>query len=125
MSPDDRRYHREHLWALRDGDQVRAGITDHAQDELGEIVYIDLPDTGTTVEQGRPFGEIESTKTISDLHAPVSGRIVERNDRLDTEPALANTDPYGEGWLVVIDPDDPSDIDGLLTAQDYDQHAQN
>lgn len=125
MSPDDRRYHREHLWAQGDGERVRAGVTDHAQEELGEVVYIDLPEAGTTVEQGEPFGEIESTKTVSDLHAPVGGRIIEHNDRLDTEPDLVNTDPYGEGWLVVIDADDPADIDGLLTAQEYDQLVQN
>ena len=120
MNPDDLRYTKEHEWARIDGRRLTVGITDYAQDALGDVVYIDLPAHGTRVEQGQPFGEVESTKSVSDLYAPVSGTIVERNETLESQPELVNSDPYGEGWMVVIeaDEDDPGGV--MLSAGEYD-----
>ncbi|MDP9023529.1 MAG: glycine cleavage system protein GcvH [Actinomycetota bacterium] len=117
--PDDLRYTTEHEWARREGDLVRVGITDYAQDELGDVVYVDLPAPGAELERGQPFGEVESTKSVSDLYAPVSGTVEERNDDLEDRPELVNQDPYGEGWMVAIRPDDPDQLEGLLTAEAY------
>ncbi len=119
--PEDLRYHPDHDWARVDGDEATFGITWYAQDALGDVVYVDLPAAGTRVEQGQPFGEVESTKSVSDLYAPLSGTIVERNERLESQPELVNSDPYGEGWMVIIEADDPGAVDGLLSADDYDK----
>jgi glycine cleavage system H protein len=103
--PDDPRYHPEHTWGKpHDSGRVRVGITDHAQDQLSTVVFVDLPDTGDDVEAGRPFGEIESTKTLSDLIAPVTGTVAVVNDAVADDPELVNRDPYGDGWLLEIDP---------------------
>jgi glycine cleavage system H protein len=118
-NPDDRRYSEEHEWARPDGARVTVGITHYAQDALGDVVYVDLPATGTQVEKGQPFGEVESTKSVSDLYAPVTGLIVERNESLEQHPELVNTDPYGDGWMVVIESDDASAVDALLSADEY------
>ena len=118
-NPDDRRYTEEHEWARADGNRVTVGITHYAQDALGDVVYVDLPATGTRVEEGQPFGEVESTKSVSDLYAPITGVIAERNEALEQHPELVNSDPYGEGWMVVIEVDDASAVDGLLTAEQY------
>lgn len=120
-TPPELRYHREHLWARDEDGRVRTGVTDYAQDQLGEIVYVDLPEVGARVEQGQAFGEIESTKTVSDLHAPLTGTVVEQNDSLQAEPGLVNRDPYGAGWMLVIEPDERSQLDSLLTAGQYDE----
>lgn len=117
--PDDLRYTREHEWARAEGDVVRVGITDYAQDALGDVVYVELPDPGTRVTQDAPFGEIQSPKAVSDLFAPVTGEIVERNAEVIDAPELVNEDAYGEGWLVVIRPDDASELDDLLDATAY------
>ncbi|HEX9766865.1 MAG TPA: glycine cleavage system protein GcvH [Nitriliruptorales bacterium] len=117
--PSDRRYTSEHEWAMLDGEVVRIGITDYAQSQLGDVVYVDLPATNAVVTGGQAFGEVESTKSVSDLYAPVSGTVVERNDDLDERPELVNEDPYGVGWLVAIQPDDASALDGLLDADGY------
>ncbi len=117
--PDDRRYTREHEWAVADGTRVRVGITDFAQDALGDVVYVDLPEEGTEVRGGEPFGEVESTKSVSDLFSPVSGRVVERNDQLEDAPELVNQDPYGEGWMIVIEMGDASDLEDLMDADAY------
>lgn len=120
MNPEDLRYTREHEWARRDDDnRVTVGITQYAQDALGDVVYVDLPASGTRVESGQPFGEVESTKSVSDLYAPVNGTIVERNETLESAPELVNSDPYGQGWMVVIQVDDPADLEGLLSAEAY------
>lgn len=119
MNPEDLRYTQEHEWARGDGNRVTVGITQYAQDALGDVVYVDLPAAGTRVEAGQPFGEVESTKSVSDLYAPVNGTIVERNETLESAPELVNSDPYGQGWMVVIEADQPADIDGLLSAADY------
>ena len=102
--PEDVRYTKEHEWARTEGQsRVRVGITDYAQDALGDVVYVDLPDVGATVEADRPFGEVESTKSVSDVFSPVSGAIIERNQTLEDAPELVNEQPYGDGWLIVVD----------------------
>ena len=121
MNPDDLSYTEEHEWARLDGQRFTVGITDYAQDALGDVVYIDLPANGTRVEQGQPFGEVESTKSVSDLYAPVSGTIVERNETLESQPELVNSDPYGNGWLVVIEADEADQTGALLSAEDYNK----
>jgi glycine cleavage system H protein len=119
MYPDDLKYTKEHEWARVDGGAVVVGITYFAQDALGDIVYVDLPGPGTDVSAMQPFGEVESTKSVSDVYSPVSGTIVERNPQLEDSPELVNQDPYGSGWMVRIELSDPSQIDGLLSASEY------
>ncbi|GIF72466.1 glycine cleavage system protein GcvH [Asanoa siamensis] len=119
MIPDDLRYTAEHEW-VRGGDgNVRVGITHFAQDALGDIVYVQLPEQGAQVAAGDSFGEVESTKSVSEIYAPISGTVVGRNDKLVDEPETINADPYGEGWLVEIEPSDPAALEGLLTAEAY------
>jgi glycine cleavage system H protein len=117
--PEDLLYTAEHEWARREGDLVRVGITHYAQDQLGDVVYVDLPAAGTEVKKDQPFGEVESTKSVSDLYAPVSGTIDDRNDALDDRPELVNEDPYGEGWMVLLRAADPSEFGELLGADGY------
>jgi glycine cleavage system H protein len=120
--PDDLRYTAEHEWLRSPGDaegSVRVGITHFAQEQLGDIVYVQLPDVGEEVVAGAPCGELESTKSVSDLFAPVTGRVVARNDALDAAPEQVNADPYGAGWMIEIVPADPSEVDGLMAAEDY------
>jgi glycine cleavage system H protein len=119
VNPEDLRYTEQHEWLRTDGNRVTVGITDYAQDALGDVVYVDLPATGTQVESGQPFGEVESTKSVSDLFAPVSGSIVERNSALESNPELVNSDPYGEGWMVVLEVSDTAALDQLMSASDY------
>lgn len=116
--PDDRRYTHAHEWARADGDNVVVGITDFAQDQLGDVVYVGLPTAGTEVEAGKPFGEVESTKSVSDVYSPVTGTVAEANARVEQSPELINSDPYGEGWLVAIEASADA-LDGLLSATDY------
>lgn len=118
-TPEDLRYTEEHEWIRADGARITVGITDYAQDALGDVVYVDVPASGTRVEKGQPFGEVESTKSVSDLYAPVTGAIVERNEMLESNPERVNADPYGEGWMVIIEADDPGDAQSLLSATDY------
>ena len=120
--PDDLRYTQEHEWARSEGDVIRVGITHYAQDALGDVVYVDLPTPGARLEQGQPFGEVESTKSVSDLYAPITGTVVERNEELDERPDLVNSDPYGQGWMVTIRPDEPGQVDTLLESQAYRTH---
>jgi glycine cleavage system H protein len=117
--PSDLRYTAEHEWVRADGPAVRVGITAYAQDALGDIVYVQLPEPGTAVEAGQPCGEIESTKSVSDVYAPVTGTVTARNETLEGSPELVNSDPYGEGWMLQIEPSDPAAVDGLLDAQSY------
>jgi glycine cleavage system H protein len=119
VNPEDLCYTPEHEWARADGDRVTVGITHYAQKALGDVVYVDLPAAGTRVEKGQPFGEVESTKSVSDLYAPVTGTIIERNESLESHPELVNTEPYGEGWIVVIKADDLDELSRLLSAEDY------
>lgn len=118
--PDELRYTREHEW-VRDegGGRVRVGITDFAQDALGDVVYVDIPDVGAAVTANQPFGEVESTKSVSDVYSPVSGTVLERNSLLDDSPELVNDAPYGDGWLVVVEVSDPGQLGGLLDAAAY------
>ena len=119
MIPENLRYTSDHEWVAPDASPVRIGITHYAQDALGDIVYVDLPAVGASVEAGQSFGEVESTKSVSELYAPVSGVVVGRNDKLADEPELINSDPYGEGWLVDIEPNEAADVDALLDAAAY------
>jgi glycine cleavage system H protein len=118
--PDDLRYTAEHEWVTpaKDG-PVRVGITHFAQDALGDIVYVQLPDQGAAVQAGDALGEVESTKSVSEIYAPLSGTVAARNEQLADEPELINTDPYGAGWLVEIEPADLAALDGLLDAAGY------
>jgi glycine cleavage system H protein len=118
-NPDDRRYTTEHEWIKADGEQYVVGITAFAQDQLGDIVYVELPKVGDRVEAGKPFGVIESVKTASDLYAPVSGEVVEVNAGLVDQPQSVNDDPYEAGWIIRIRAADPAEIDRLLTADQY------
>ena len=117
--PQDRRYTRDHEWALLDDGKVRMGITDYAQDALGDVVFVQLPEVGTVVEAGGACSEVESTKSVSDVYAPVAGTIVAVNDELAESPECLNEDPYGAGWICVVDPADPSALEGLLDAEAY------
>jgi glycine cleavage system H protein len=119
MYPEHLRYTKEHEWAAREGDNIRVGITSFAQDSLGDIVYVDLPAQGTTVTMDQPFGEVESTKSVSDLFAPVSGTVIERNAALEDAPELVNQDPYDKGWMLLIEPSDPTQFETLLSASQY------
>jgi glycine cleavage system H protein len=120
--PDDLKYTQEHEWVRSPGEtdgSVRVGITHYAQDQLGDIVYVSLPSVGDAVTAGSPCGELESTKSVSDVYAPVSGEVVAVNESLDATPELVNSDPYGGGWLYELAPSDPASVDALLDAAAY------
>ena len=122
MYPEDLKYTSEHEWIRRPGEadgSVRVGITHFAQDSLGDIVFVSLPEVGSQVQAGSPVGELESTKSVSDIYAPVTGTVVARNDALDATPEVVNNDPYGEGWLFEVVPDDESALDDLMDAAAY------
>ncbi|GAB2458046.1 glycine cleavage system protein GcvH [Nocardioides hungaricus] len=122
MYPDELKYTTEHEWVRRPGGadgSVRIGITHYAQDALGDIVYVSLPELGEDVEAGSTCGELESTKSVSDVYAPLSGRVAARNDALDATPELVNSDPYGGGWLFEVVPSDASELDGLMDSAAY------
>jgi glycine cleavage system H protein len=116
--PDDLKYTAEHEW-VRPGATVRVGITDYAQEALGDVVYVSLPEVGASVTAGSACGEVESTKSVSDLYAPVTGTVTARNDALDDQPELINSDPYGAGWIIEIEPTDAAEVDGLLDPAAY------
>jgi glycine cleavage system H protein len=123
--PEELRYTGEHEWvSVEEGGRARVGITDFAQDALGDVVYVDLPEEGTEVTAGESLGEVESTKSVSDVYSPVTGRVVERNGVLSESPELVNRDPYGEGWMVVVKLADPSQVDGLMDAAAYRRMAE-
>jgi glycine cleavage system H protein len=118
--PEDLRYTSEHEWVRDEGDgRVRIGITDYAQDALGDVVYVDVPAVGTAVTSSQPFGEVESTKSVSDVYAPVTGTVVERNALLEVRPELVNEAPYSDGWLVVIEMSAPQELERLLDPGAY------
>ncbi|ELY83282.1 glycine cleavage system protein GcvH [Natrinema gari] len=118
--PDERRYLESHEWALETDGVVRVGISDFAQDELGDVVFVELPDEGDDLEQGTEFGVVESIKAVSDLYAPVGGEVVAINADLFDAPELVNEDPFGEGWMLEIEADDPDELEVLLTAEEYE-----
>ena len=117
--PADLRYTKEHEWARRDGDLVVVGITAHAIEQLGDITLVTLPAAGTQVNAGDRFGDVDSVKAVSELFAPLSGKVLERNTALDAAPEKVNEDPYGDGWMIRLEPSDASELDGLMTAEQY------
>jgi glycine cleavage system H protein len=117
--PDELRYTAEHEWIRVTGGTWRIGITDHAQEALGDIVFVTLPAIGTQVEAGQPLGEVESTKSVSEIFAPASGVVTARNENLDARPELVNADPYADGWMIELEASDPAAVDGLLDAAAY------
>jgi len=117
--PDDLRYTADHEWARLEDGKVRIGITDYAQDALGDVVFVQLPEPGTKVEAGSSFSEVESTKSVSDIYAPVSGVVVELNTELVDAPQRLNEDPYGEGWICLIEPSDPAAFQDLMDPESY------
>jgi glycine cleavage system H protein len=120
--PDDLRYTKEHEWVREEAEgRVRIGITDFAQDALGDVVYVDVPEVGTSVTANQAFSEVESTKSVSDVYAPLSGTVVERNPLLEDRPELVNEQPYGDGWIVVLEVSDRAELDGLMEPAAYRQ----
>ena len=122
--PEDLKYHKEHTWVRISGKNATVGITDYAQDALGDIVYVDLPEVDTEIEKDTEFSEIESTKATSSVIAPVSGTIIEVNEELDEAPEIINEDPYGKGWIAVVEMSDISELDDLLDASDYERYIE-
>lgn len=119
--PKELKYSEEHEWVKVEGDKVRIGITDFAQSELGDIVFVELPEVGDDLEANEPFGSVESVKTVSELYAPVSGKVVEVNEELDDSPELVNESPYEKAWMIVIEPSNRSELDKLMTAEQYEK----
>ena len=117
--PEDLRYTKEHEWVRMEGGRARIGITDFAQDALGDVVYVDLPEVGAVVEANQPLGEVESTKSVSDVYSPIAGTIAERNPLIDDRPELVNEQPYGDGWLVIVEPASADEAEELLDAAEY------
>jgi glycine cleavage system H protein len=120
--PDDLKYTKEHEWVLVEDKVVTVGITDHAQEQLGDVVFVELPAVGDQVTKDEAMGVVESVKAVSDVYAPVSGKVVEVNDDLPESTEMVNEDPYGDGWMVKIELSDPTDLEDLLTAEEYEQH---
>jgi glycine cleavage system H protein len=121
--PENFRYTREHEWVLLEGDTATFGITDHAQHELGDIVYVDLPKPGTKLEAGKSFGSVESVKAVSDVYAPMGGEVIEANEALVAAPEKLNEDPHGAAWLIKVKVDNPIDINSLLSPADYQTYV--
>jgi glycine cleavage system H protein len=117
--PTELRYSSDHEWVRVDGTTVTIGITQYAQDALGDVVFVEMPDTGIGVAAGDSFSEVESTKSVSDIYAPITGSVIEVNAALEAQPELLNSDPYGEGWICRIEIADPSELDGLMDAEAY------
>jgi len=120
-TPKELRYSEEHEWVKVEGDKVRIGITDFAQSELGDIVFVELPEIGDELQADEPFGSVESVKTVSELYAPISGKVVEINGNLDDSPEFVNESPYEKAWMIVIEPANPADIEKLMTAEQYEE----
>jgi glycine cleavage system H protein len=123
MYPENYRYTKEHEWVLVDGDAGTIGITDHAQQELGDIVYVDLPKVGSRIEAGKSLGSVESVKAVSDIYSPVSGEITEINESLADAPEKLNTDPHGDAWLVKVRLGNPTEVQQLMSAADYESYV--
>lgn len=119
--PKELRYSEEHEWVKQEDGKVRIGITDFAQSELGDIVFVELPSVGDEVKADEPFGSVESVKTVSELYAPISGTVVEINEELDDSPEFVNESPYEKAWMIVVEPSDASQIDELMTAEQYEE----
>jgi glycine cleavage system H protein len=123
--PDDRRYTSEHEWAREQDGRVTVGITDYAQDQLGDVVFVDLPEMGSDVQAGQPLGEVESTKSVADVFSPISGKVVGVNEAVESSPELINSDPYGDGWLVVIEPSESGSVESLMSSEEYGRHLES
>lgn len=121
MIPKDLRYHKEHEWTRVAGQQATLGISHFAQDALGDVVFVDLPKVGTTVTANQEIGEVESTKATSNIYSPVSGKVIEVNTTLQDHPEYLNKDPYGQGWIAVIEMASPAEMDALMTAEQYEE----
>jgi len=124
MNPRDCKYGKEHEWVRLEGGLATVGISDYAQDQLGDIVYVELPPLGEILTQFEPFGVVESVKAASDLYAPLSGEVLEVNEELSDHPEFVNQDPYGRGWMIRIEPSDTSELDNLLTAEEYEEYLE-
>lgn len=124
MNPRNCKYGKEHEWVRLEGGLATVGITDYAQDQLGDIVYVELPPLEETLTQFEPFGVVESVKAASDLYAPLSGEVLEVNEELSDHPEFVNEDPYGQGWMIKIEPSDTSQLDNLLTAEEYEEYLE-
>jgi len=124
MNPDELKYHKEHTWVKASGKKATIGITDYAQDTLGDVVYIDLPEVESTAEAGTELAEIESTKATSSVVSPVSGVVIDTNDKLADSPEIINEDPYGKGWVAIIEMDDISELDELMDSDDYEKYIE-
>lgn len=124
MNPDELKYHKEHTWVKVSGKKATIGITDYAQDALGDIVYIDLPEPESSVDVNTEMAEIESTKATSAVVSPVSGTVIEVNEKLADSPEIINEDPYGKGWIAVLEMDDDSELDDLFDAEDYERYVE-
>jgi glycine cleavage system H protein len=121
--PEDLKYSKEHEWVLVEGNVATVGITDYAQDQLGDIVFVELPAVGDKVSKEDAFGVVESVKAVSDIYAPVSGKVLEVNDDLPENPEMLNEDPYGDGWIIKIEMSDRDELDDLMAAAEYEQHV--
>jgi len=124
MNPENLRYHKEHTWVKVAGKRATVGITDHAQEALGDIVYVDLPDADASIEANSELAEIESTKATSSVITPVSGTVIEVNEELSESPEIINEEPYGKGWIAVIEIDDESEVDDLMDASEYEKYLE-
>ncbi|MGI6036613.1 MAG: glycine cleavage system protein GcvH [Limnochordia bacterium] len=124
MNPKELKYTAEHEWLKVDGERVYVGITDFAQKELGDVVFVELPTLDAEVKAGDTLGVVESVKAVSDIYAPIGGRVVEVNEALEDKPELINEDPYGDGWLCVLEPADPKEMEGLLSAEEYEKQIE-
>src|SRR5690606_30333852 len=120
-TPAELRYSEEHEWIKDEGEKVRIGITDFAQSELGDIVFVELPEVGDEITADEPFGSVESVKTVSELYAPVSGKVVEVNEELEDNPEYVNESPYEKAWMIVVEPSDKAEMDQLMTAEQYEE----
>ncbi|MDS9996206.1 glycine cleavage system protein GcvH [Bacillus atrophaeus] len=123
-TPKDLRYSEEHEWVKVEGEKVRIGITHFAQSELGDIVFVELPEVGAEIKADEPFGSVESVKTVSELYAPINGKVVEVNEDLDDSPEFVNESPYEKAWMIVVEPSDASEIESLMTSEQYDEMTQ-
>lgn len=120
-TPKELRYSEEHEWVKTEGEQVRIGITDFAQSELGDIVFVELPEVGDEVTADEPFGSVESVKTVSELYAPISGKVVAVNEDLNDSPEFVNESPFEKAWMIVVEPSDATEMDNLMTAEQYEE----
>ncbi|MDQ0155277.1 glycine cleavage system protein GcvH [Robertmurraya andreesenii] len=120
-TPKELRYSEEHEWVKVEGDKVRIGITDFAQSELGDIVFVELPEVGDEITADEPFGSVESVKTVSELYAPISGKVVEINEDLSDSPEFVNESPYEKAWMIVVEPASMADVENLMTAEQYEE----